>query len=115
MSKTIVIEFPAGTEVFVLHNNKPVSTIIRTAHYTNTLESKNEKTVEVDRTIYSTRLSPNVSLVSGQIGATEEELMKKLFPAKSEDKSEDKSEVKPVVKTDTAPEVKKQITNFPKS
>lgn len=85
MSKLIEIEFPATTEVFVLHNNKPVKTTIRAAQYSSTSESKNGKIIEAERITYSTQLSPNTALTSKQIGATEEDLKIKLFGSSAAD------------------------------
>jgi hypothetical protein len=85
MSKLIEIEFPATTEVFVLHNNKPVKTTIRAAQYSSTSESKGGKLIEAERISYSTQLAPNTALTSKQIGATEEELKLKLFGSSAAD------------------------------
>lgn len=79
MSKLIEIEYPANTEVYVMHNNKPVKTTIRAAQYTSASEIKDGKLIEAERISYSTQLAPNTALTSKQIGATEEGLKRKLF------------------------------------
>lgn len=88
MSKLIEIEFPATTEVYVLHNNKPVKTTIRAAQYSSTAETKSGKLAETERIAYSTQLAPNTALTSKQIGATEEDLKLKLFGLPADESGE---------------------------
>jgi len=88
MSKLIEIEFPATTEVFVLHNNKPVKTTIRAAQYSSTCESRDGKLTESERIVYSTQVSPNTALTSMLIGATEEDLKRKLFGQSADESGE---------------------------
>lgn len=76
-AKTVTIEFPGGTEVVVMHNNKPAKTSIRVASYTSSQEKPGEPPAE--RLVYSTMLDPNKALSGDQIGLTEEDLKRKMF------------------------------------
>lgn len=87
MKKTVEIAFPAGTEVFVMHNNVPVQTKIRAVKYSESIEivkaaDTNDKTEHLKQSCtYSTVAGPNNPLTEAQIAETKEELIKKIFGA----------------------------------
>lgn len=77
--KTIEIEFPAGTKVFMMNGSQPALTRVRAAQYTSSLLRQGDKETERETLIYSTDLKPNLSLTSNQIAETKEKLMEKVF------------------------------------
>lgn len=77
--KTVEIEFPAGTKVYMMNGSKPALTRVRAAQYTNSLSRIGDKETESETLIYSTDLKPNLSLTANQIAETEEDLMRKVF------------------------------------
>lgn len=92
--KTISVEFTPGDTCFVMINNVPTETRIRAYRCDGSLEvRKNEKgeTIEtvVESVVYSTVARPNNPLPADKIGATNEELMKKIFRASSSNSGEE--------------------------
>ena len=88
MSKTINIEYPAGTKVVVMKNNEPVSDVIRVVHYTNSIELRDGKHIENESITYGTLGNKLASLNENQIGKTNKELSAKLFGGSSESESD---------------------------
>ncbi len=79
IKKTVEINFPAGTEVYVMRNNQPVKDMIRVAEWKSMLQHNGGKPVAIERLVYSTLGEKNRALTENQIGSTPEELAAKTF------------------------------------